>query len=86
LNTDVYFRQLRVSLAIADLLTIIVVCGSINTTHTLYFGRRKFTENGEKTTIHDYGITQSYIDGFGFATVSALSASIFILGAISLDR
>ena len=79
------FRQLRVSLAIADLLTIITVCGSINTTHTIYFGSRKFTENGEKITILDY-ITQAYIDGFGFATVTTLAVSIFTLAAISLDR
>ena len=79
------YRKLRVSLAIADLLTVVVVSGSINTTYALYFGPHKFTEDGQRISILDYH-TQTYIDAFGTVTVTTLAVSIFTLVAISLDR
>ena len=73
------------SLAVADFLTGIVVCGAVNSTYTLYFTARPFHQRGEQIGLTSY-LDQAYIDGFGIISVLSLSASILMLVVISLDR
>ena len=73
------------SLAVADLLTALVVCGAINSTHTMTFLPHPFNERGEKVTELHYH-DQAYINGFGVTTVLGLSASVFMLVVVSMDR
>ena len=82
---DFICRYFRMSLAVADFLTGIVLCGAINTTYTLYFTDRPFHQQGERIGLTSY-LDQAYIDGFGIISVSSLSTSIFMLVVISLDR
>lgn len=73
------------SLAVADLLSGVIICGAMNTTYTLFFTQHKFNEEGEKAKSLDYH-DQNYIDGFGAVSILSLSASVFTLVVISLDR
>ena len=73
------------SLAVADFLAGIVVCGAVNSTHSLYFTARPFLQRGEQIDATSY-LDQAYIDGFGIISVLSLSASILMLVVISLDR
>ena len=72
-------------LAVADLISGAVICGAMNTAYTFYFKQRKFTQNGEKAKSSDYH-SQQYIDTFGMVTIVSVSASVFTLVIISLDR
>ena len=80
-----FCRYFRISLAVADFLTGIVVCSAINSTYTLFFIAHPFQEQGEPITLASY-FDQAYIDGFGIISVLSLSASILMLLVISADR
>ena len=74
------------SLAVADFLAGTVVCGAINATYNLYFTARPFHQQQEQISSWESYLDQAYIDGFGITSVLSISASIFMLIVISLDR
>ena len=85
MSSTSFCRYFRISLAVADFLTGVVVCGAIHSTYTLFFIAQPFREQGEQTTLAS-NFDQAYIDGFGIMSVLSLSASIFMLLMISTDR
>ena len=74
------------SLAVADFLVGIVVCGTINSFHILYFTARPFQQQGEEITFTASYFDQTYIDTLGIISILSLAASIFMLLVISADR
>ena len=74
------------SLAVADFLIGIVVCGVISSFYILYFTARPFQEQGEQTNFTARYFDQAYIGGVGIISILSLAASIFMLLVISADR
>ena len=67
------------SLALADFLTAITICGIINSTYEADLLPRKFIRTRPQ-------FSEVYAGGFGIIASLSLSASILMLVVISLDR
>ena len=79
------FRFLRMSLAVADLLSGVALCGAINSSYKVYMNPREFIEISHKASPFHTN-TQAYLNTIGVFTVLSLGSSVFTLAIISLDR